>query len=64
MSVSIALGKVKNVPKNFKAGNIICCVEEWAKITSDKWLLNIVKDGYGIEFQTKPVLVEYSKLSF
>ena len=31
----------------------------WTKITSDKWLLDIVKNGYSIEFESEPSVSGY-----
>lgn len=56
--MSIILGQVKHVAKDFKAGNISHNIEDWKKITSDKWLLNIVRYGYDIEFETQPVFIK------
>lgn len=41
-------------PDNFQAGNISMCYDSWSKLTNDKTLLNIVKYGYEIEFETQP----------
>ena len=40
--------------ENFKAGSISLHFSNWLKITSDKWLLDIVKNGYSIEFESVP----------
>ena len=36
------------------AGKISNCVSAWEQITSDRGLLNIVKYGYSLEFETDP----------
>lgn len=36
------------------AGKISLFYDNWAKITSDKYLLDIIKSGYNIEFETTP----------
>lgn len=53
-AVSVSFENLKFKPNNFKAGNIAYCYNNWTKITSDKTLLNIVKEGYAIEFETEP----------
>ena len=45
---------MKNTIENFKAGSISLHFSNWLKITSDKWLLDIVKNGYSIEFESEP----------
>ena len=45
---------MKNTIDNFKAGSISSHFSEWTKITSDQWLLDIVKNGYAIEFESDP----------
>jgi hypothetical protein len=45
-----------NTPDKFQAGNISNHFENWNLITSDKYLLEIVKNGYSIEFHSMPVL--------
>ena len=41
---------------NFQAGSISKCYHHWRKITSNKWVLNLVK-GYSIEFVDEPYQV-------
>ena len=48
--VSVNLRVLKNKPKNFQAGKISQYYENWLKLTSDKSLLDIVKNGYDIVF--------------
>ena len=43
-----------NQPNNFYAGKISSCYNNWLEITSDKWILDIVKNGYQIEFDSDP----------
>ena len=45
---------MKNTIENFKAGSISSHFYDWAKITSDKWILDIVRNGYTIEFESEP----------
>ena len=45
---------VVNQPNNFYAGKISSCYNNWLEITSDKWILDIVKNGYHIEFDSDP----------
>ena len=51
-------GKKRMCPtsENFRAGNIAQCYEAWAELTTDKWILHMVKPGYKIEFETLPSL--------
>ena len=46
---------LKNTIENFQAGSISSHFSEWTKITSDQWLLDIVKNGYAIEFESDPM---------
>lgn len=48
------LNNLKNTIENFRAGSISSHFSSWAKITSDKWLLDIVRKGYDIEFESDP----------
>lgn len=41
-------------PENFRAGNIANYFENWKSLTSDRFILNIVRYGYQIEFITEP----------
>ena len=52
--VSVNLRVLKNKPKNFQAGKISQYYENWLKLTSDKALLDIVKNGYDIVFESEP----------
>ena len=52
--VSVNLRVLKNKPKNFQAGKISQYYENWLKLTSDKSLLDIVKNGYDIVFESEP----------
>lgn len=45
---------IKNTPDNFTSGKISQCFVAWTNITSDKWVLDIVRNGYQIEFETEP----------
>ena len=45
---------VKNTPDNFLAGKIRKNLCAWLEITSDKWIIDIVKHGYDIEFENEP----------
>ena len=42
-----------HLPENFRAGLIGECWEEWRKLTSDRWILRMVK-GFPIEFDQTP----------
>ena len=48
----------KHRADNFKAGAISRCLKKWKSITSDPWILSIVK-GYNIEFKWNPY--QYSR---
>ena len=52
---------MKNTIENFKAGSISLHFSSWVEITSDKWLLDIVKNGYAIEFESEPESSGYCK---
>ena len=39
--------------ENFQAGNIVNYFENWKSLTSDRFILNIVRYGYQIEFITE-----------
>lgn len=41
---------IKNTPDNFVSGKISKYLSAWIDITSDKWVLDIVRNGYDIEF--------------
>ena len=45
---------LKNNPDNFVAGQITKKFHAWVNITSDKWILDIVRYGYDIEFELSP----------
>ena len=45
---------LKHKPENFRASGISQCYKHWLKLTSDKSILNTVKYGYEIEFETEP----------
>ena len=49
--ISITSEKV-NMPK-FQNGNLINCVDEWSKITSDSWILRTIT-GYRLELNAQP----------
>ena len=53
------LKNLKNTNENFKAGSISSHFSTWVKITSDKWLLDIVKTRYFIEFESEPSVSDY-----
>ena len=42
-----------NIPDNFVGGKISHFLDRWRKLTSDPWILDIIK-GYKIEFKTLP----------
>ena len=45
---------MQNTPNTFEAGKISLFYENWTQLTSDKLLLNVVKNGYEIEFESNP----------
>ena len=51
--VSVNLRVLINKPKHFQAGKISQYYENWLKLTSDKSLLDIVKNGYDIVFESE-----------
>lgn len=56
---------MKNTIENFKAGSISLHFYNWAKITSDRWILDIVRHGYSIEFESEPcVSTSFHQTSF
>lgn len=56
---------MKNTIENFKAGSISLHFYNWAKITSDRWILDIVRHGYSIEFVSEPcVSTSFHQISF
>ncbi|MCP4263166.1 MAG: hypothetical protein GY774_37505, partial [Planctomycetes bacterium] len=49
----IDVSKFKHTAENFKAGSISRRLQQWQEITTDKWILNLVK-GYKIDFIVDP----------
>ncbi len=49
----IDVSKFRHCVDNFSAGAIGNCLDKWKSITSDRWILNLVK-GYRIEFKNDP----------
>ena len=50
--------KVRNImkfPKIPVGGRLTHFLKDWEQITQDKWVLEIVKQGYKLEFKTIPV---------
>lgn len=45
---------LKNRPENFKAGKVSLNYDRWTEITSDRKILNIIKNGYELEFMSDP----------
>ena len=45
---------LKNSVNNFKGGKLADHVNEWEKLTSDRWILNTIQ-GYSIEFSERPL---------
>ena len=43
-----------NTPDNFVGGKIQHFYKNWSRITSDKWILNVIC-GYNIEFENTPI---------
>ncbi|MEW8548293.1 MAG: hypothetical protein AB2693_32720 [Candidatus Thiodiazotropha sp.] len=54
---------MKNTIENFKAGSISSHFSSWVEITSDKRLLDVVKNGYSIEFESEPDILGFSNQS-
>ena len=52
--VSDILLKLKNTPGNFIAGKVSQHYEKWQTLTKDRYILDIVKFGYQIEFVSEP----------
>ena len=52
--VSEILLKLKNTPENFIAGKISQHYKKWQTLTKDRYILDIVKFGYQIEFVSEP----------
>ena len=46
--------KVENRPENFKAGKVTLYYQNWTKLTSDNYILDIIANGYKIEFESLP----------
>ena len=53
------LKNLKNIIENFKVGSISSHFSTWVKITSDKWLLDLVKNRYSMEFESEPSVSGY-----
>ena len=49
-----------NTPDNFVGGKIQHFYENWSRLTSDKWILNVIC-GYNIEFENTPIQNKESK---
>ena len=45
-----------NKPKNFYAGKISKFFHNWTKLTKDKFILNVIQEGYEIEFESEPCI--------
>ena len=43
-----------NAPDNFTAGKLSLYHENWTKLTTDKYILDIIANGYQIEFSSHP----------
>ena len=52
--VSSVFTDLINRPDNFTAGKISQFYHNWTSLTKDKFILDIVKAGYKIEFKTEP----------
>lgn len=59
MNALKVLNNLKNTTENFKAGSISSHFSGWVEITSDKWLLDFVRNGYAIEFESEPCVSGY-----
>ena len=49
--------------RNFSAGNIANCHEQWRQITNDKFILQLVRDGLKIDFTEQPPEYHTSPIS-
>ena len=49
----IDVSNFEHTVKNFQAGAISRQYENWSKLTSDKWILNLVQ-GYEVDFKNEP----------
>lgn len=54
VSTSIFLQSIVNTPENFVAGKIGNFLKAWGDITSDKVILDIVENGFDIQFESPP----------
>lgn len=45
-----------NKPANFHAGKISKFFHNWTKLTKDKFILSVIKEGYEIEFESEPCI--------
>ena len=52
--VSTEFSCLNNRPDNFKAGKISLFYHKWLELTKDRFILDIVKQGYEIEFESEP----------
>lgn len=43
-----------NTPENFVAGKVSYFIGNWTKITSDAYILDIIRNGYMLEFESTP----------
>ena len=53
-SVGLDVDSVTRLAGLPPAGRIAQCPEAWHLVTQDKWVLDIIKDGYKVQFLTLP----------
>lgn len=58
MKVSEILLQCPEIPVG---GRLFYFLKEWQKITDDQWVLNVIKEGYKLEFKSKPQLTGVRK---
>ena len=54
MSIGSRIFKLTNTVHNFEAGKTSLYLDEWEKLTSDKWILETVT-GHHVEISKTPV---------
>ena len=64
VSCHIPMKTVRADIEKFKGSNIINCLEKWANITQDQFVLNIVKFCLTVEFAEVPVCQFVPPLNF
>ena len=54
LDIDIDVDSLKTQVVNFKAGNISTKYQNWRKLTSDRYILDIVRNGLKLEFSNEP----------